>query len=478
MPVKNPARTCKVMRVRDRWLMILSVVLTCAVVALAGAKKEKSIESLQRDRKNTQAQIEKTTNQLAGTRNEANRQLQRLDDLQREISTQEGIIAAAREKSDSVKHAIQATDSRIDTMALQLRRLKEDYRNTLRRLQLNTSPVNNLVFVMSAKNANEGLSRVRYLQAYARWRRKKANAITAVRSDLDLQQQQLKALHAEQTHQVERLNLANRQLQTNREDTHRLVDSLGQRQSELMKALNDQKKRLQALQNSIDTRIAQQIEQQRKLEAEKKRKAEKQRREEQKRKEKERKERERKEKAEAKGKPGQKPAQPSKATPETKPTKRPTTKPAEKPDEGMAAPDRKIQGGFEANKGNLLFPVSGRYAVVRKFGRNPHPTLPGIMVENSGIDISVGAGTKARSVYGGTVSGIFKQDGYGTVVMVRHGSYITIYAGLADIAVRNGQEVTTGQTIGTIGSQGGNEYILHFELRNERTKLNPMQWIK
>lgn len=458
---------------KERLLLAIAIVLTCTVVAVAAAKKDKTIEKLQRDQKKTEAQIHQTANQLEGTRNETNRQLQRLDELQRKISNQEEIIAAARVKSDSVKHAISETDSRIDNMNLELVALKDDYKNTLRQLQLTTSPVNNLAFVLSAKSANECLSRVRYLQAYARWRRKKANAITNVRTDLNRQQQELKALHTEHHHQVERLNLANRQLQSNQADTHRLVDSLGRCQSELTKALNEQKKRLQALQNSIDTRIRQQIEQQRRQDEEKKRKEEKQRRENEK---KEKKKKEENNKSNTKKPESEKNTQPK---PATKPATKPVEKPAPtKPTQGTAAPDRTIQGGFEANKGNLLFPVSGRYSIVRTFGRNPHPSLPGIYIDNSGIDVSVTLGTKARAVYGGTVSGIFKQDGYGTVVMVRHGSYITIYAGLTDISVRNGQELKTGQTIGTIGAQSGQSAVLHFELRNERTKLNPMQWIK
>lgn len=434
-------------------LLAVSVVLTCTVVAFAAAKKDKTIEKLQRDQKNAEAQIEQTTSQLEGTRSEANRQLQRLDELQREITNQEEIISAAKVKSDSVRHAITNTDSRLGNIAVELQALKDDYKNTLRQLQLTTSPVNNLAFVLSAKSANECLSRIRYLQAYARWRRRKANAITDTRADLDQQQQELKALHAEQHHQVARLNLANQQLQSNQADTHRLVDSLGRRQSELKKALDEQKKRLMALQRSIDIRITQQI----KPEPAKKPTPTK----------------------EKTNKPGNKPGTEKPADkPANKPANKPAPKPAEKPAQATAAPDRTLQGGFAANKGNLLFPVAGRYSVVRKFGRNPHPYLRDVYIDNSGIDISVGPGTKARAVYGGTVSGIFRQEGYGTVVMVRHGSYITIYAGLSDIAVHNGQELTTGQTIGTVGAQSGESPTLHFELRNDRTKLNPMQWIK
>ena len=89
-------------------------------------------------------------------------------------------------------------------------------------------------------------------------------------------------------------------------------------------------------------------------------------------------------------------------------------------------------------------------------------------------------GTSARAVFAGKVSYIFKQDGFNSIVMVRHGRYITIYAGLATVAVKQGDSVKAGQTLGSIYSDpdDGNRTKLHFEIRNERQKLNPTQWVR
>ena len=64
--------------------------------------------------------------------------------------------------------------------------------------------------------------------------------------------------------------------------------------------------------------------------------------------------------------------------------------------------------------------------------------------------------------------------------MLRHGSYLTVYAGLASSDVRVGEKVTAGQSLGTIYSDptDSGRSILHFEVRNERAKLNPNQWVK
>ena len=127
-----------------------------------------------------------------------------------------------------------------------------------------------------------------------------------------------------------------------------------------------------------------------------------------------------------------------------------------------------------------MFPVSGRYKIVRQFGRQPHPTQRHVMTDNSGIDIEVPTGSTARAVFDGTVSAIFRQDGFHTIIMLRHGKYLTVYAGLATSAVRQGQKVKAGQQLGTIYSDpdDDNRTILHFEVRDERQKLNPTAWVR
>ena len=117
---------------------------------------------------------------------------------------------------------------------------------------------------------------------------------------------------------------------------------------------------------------------------------------------------------------------------------------------------------------------------MKGFGRQPHPELKHVETDNSGIDIEAPRGTSARAIFDGTVSAIFKQPGFNTIVMIRHGEYISIYAGLGTLSVKNGQKVTSGQAIGTIFTDPDNDNrsILHFEIRKERQKLNPTLWVR
>lgn len=134
-----------------------------------------------------------------------------------------------------------------------------------------------------------------------------------------------------------------------------------------------------------------------------------------------------------------------------------------------------MSGSFQSNKGRLLFPVNGKYRIIRGFGVQKHPELSHAETNNNGIDIEVSPNTKARAIFDGTVSAIFVQPGYNTIVMLRHGSYISIYAGLTGVAVRKGEKVKAGQILGTVASDvdNDNRAILHFEIRRERESSTP-----
>ena len=137
----------------------------------------------------------------------------------------------------------------------------------------------------------------------------------------------------------------------------------------------------------------------------------------------------------------------------------------------LSSADRAITGNFANNRGRLPMPLSGQ--IVSHFGQYNVAGMSNIRLNNDGINIKGSPGSAVRSVFMGEVSGVFMAGGM-SVVMIRHGIYITVYANLGSVGVSKGQKVGTGQTIGTVGRTG----ILQFQLRKETAKLNPEQWLR
>lgn len=140
-------------------------------------------------------------------------------------------------------------------------------------------------------------------------------------------------------------------------------------------------------------------------------------------------------------------------------------------DNNLTNADRAMTGSFANNRGRLPMPMTGK--IVTHFGQYNVAGMSNIRLNSNGINIKGAAGSPVRSVFMGEVSGIFNAGG-STIVMVRHGIYISVYCNLANVSVHRGQNVGTGQTLGTVNSTG----VLHFQLRKETAKLNPEQWIR
>jgi murein DD-endopeptidase MepM/ murein hydrolase activator NlpD len=115
-------------------------------------------------------------------------------------------------------------------------------------------------------------------------------------------------------------------------------------------------------------------------------------------------------------------------------------------------------------------------AIASKFGNQTHPVLKTV-TQNSGVDISVKVGTDVVAVAEGEVSLISFIPGYGNVLILNHyNGFRTVYAHLSDIQVVEAQRIREGDPIGkSVDSLAGS--ILHFEVWQEREKMDPESWL-
>jgi septal ring factor EnvC (AmiA/AmiB activator) len=132
---------------------------------------------------------------------------------------------------------------------------------------------------------------------------------------------------------------------------------------------------------------------------------------------------------------------------------------------------RALSDNFRNNRGKLPWPVRSG-AIVRKFGRQPHPTLRNIMTSNNGIDIQTLDAADVSAVFAGKVVAVQFIPGSNYLIIVQHGSYYTVYSNLDRAYVHKGDEVTLRQSLGKVS---GN--TVHFELWQNRSRENPSGWI-
>lgn len=136
----------------------------------------------------------------------------------------------------------------------------------------------------------------------------------------------------------------------------------------------------------------------------------------------------------------------------------------------------KLTGAFTANKGKLPWPVA-KGVVLRYFGKQEHPSLKRVYIQNNGIDINAEAGAKVSAVFKGQVTGVQTIGSFGTVVIIQHGQYYTVYSNLSRAYVKKGESIKMGQELGRLLIDDEGQSSLHFEIWNKKKKINPIYWI-
>ena len=119
----------------------------------------------------------------------------------------------------------------------------------------------------------------------------------------------------------------------------------------------------------------------------------------------------------------------------------------------------------------FINPTSG--SISSRFGSRTSGT-------HTGLDICGPTGTPIRAAASGTVSYVnYSNVSYGNCIKISHGNGVeTLYAHLSNIYVVEGQGVSAGELIGTMGSTGNSTGPhLHLEIRSNGSALNPEYYI-
>lgn len=427
----------------------LLLLLLAACLSLTSlAQTNKKIEDLKSQRGQLQEQIKRSESLLLSTQKDVKSQLGDLALINSQLEERRKYIRAMELEMGALDADILKQEKQLKQLQADLKQKQQKYAQSVRYLRKNRSIEERLMFIFSAEDLNQMYRRLRYVTQYADYQRLQGNQLKQKHAEVETKRKQLLATREEKTLLLAQREEERSQIETKEKQQRALVNQLQKRQRNLQAELKKQRQQSQRLNAQIDKLIEQEIAaaKRRAAEEERKRKAAAQ-------------------KAAAGKKKGE-------ATPAS------STKKGGKEVPMMAeyTGDRQLSGVFEKNKGRLPMPITGSYAIVSRFGQYAVAGLKNVKLDNKGIDIKGQKGAQARSIFDGEVSAVFQFGGY-TNVLVRHGSYISVYCNLASTTVKQGQKLKTHDPIGTVATDASGNTILHFQLRKETTKLNPEQWL-
>lgn len=432
-----------------------------------------SIKGLQNQRQKIQQNIREQERRLRSNERDVKQRLQNLMMLNTEIANKRKTIDTISRDIHQLEGNIVQLNQELDTLQKQLDDRKQKYIKSMRYMHRNRSIQSQLTFIFSAKNFSQMYRRLRFVREYASFQKAQGEEVKSKQRQVTAKREELTATKKKKDALLYRGVQERRQLEGQQVEQQGMVKTLQKQQKTIQSIIEQQRKKDAALNAEIDRLIAIEVAKAKaRAEAEARRKAEEARRreaEEARRREQEL-ARKTESKAESKG-------EKSTAKAERRKAERRKTESAEvkKPREEVytiSSEDRRLSSNFESNRGRLPMPITGPYRIVSHFGQYNVEGLHNVRLDNKGINIKGQSGAQARSIFDGEVCYVFTLGG-SMGVMVRHGSYISIYCNLSSVSVSRGQHVSTRQVLGTVGA----EHILQFQLRKEINKLNPEVWL-
>lgn len=396
---------------------IILLLATLAILPLFGQE----IDQLKQQKARLEKEIAFTQQQMKDVQQKRTLTANELATLKRQLQIRESLIQNMNTQVRVYDRQIAESRMVINTLERDMERLKKEYADMLVHTYKNNNNYSNLLFVFSSKSFNDAYKRMQYLRAYTDYRMQQASLI---RKTLDALDHEVKGIeerkNAQRTllkaEQAERSSLARDQQQVNKK-----IDQFRSQENEYKRQLTRKQKEADHLNKQIERMITEAT---------------------------------RKAREAAAGT-----ATTGKSVPALTP-------------EAMA-----LSNSFSANKGKLPWPVE-RGTIVRNFGTNPHPALPGITMNNNGVDIATTKEAEVRAIFAGKVTNTFYHPTFNRGVIINHGEYFTVYLNMKEVTVKENYQVTTKQVIGKAYSdtkESGSE--VHLEIWKGTTLLNPSLWL-
>ncbi|MCU0429067.1 MAG: peptidoglycan DD-metalloendopeptidase family protein [Cytophagaceae bacterium] len=409
------------------------------LLCLSAWAQKKSRAQLEKEKRENQRRIEEANKILLETKNKKKASLGQLQALKQKIKVRNEYIQLISEEVEVLEEEISRTQSKINFQQSRIDSLKREYADMVVAANRISNGMDRLVYIFSSESIAQMTNRIKYFQHYSENRKKQLAEIEKAKLELVRQQENLQLRLKEKNDLLGVKTEETKLLDKEKEEQRKTIASLSQQEKKLRSELALRKESSKKLDKLISDLIA--IEREKAIRAAKRAA-------------------ERKKAAQQK----------STSTPKTNKEKEPEYKLELTPEA------QSLSNSFAENKGKLPWPVL-KGSIVLGFGKQPHPSLKNVYIDNLGVDIQTSKNENVRAVFHGKVITVAEVPGLNKVVMIQHGEFFTVYAKLKSVSVKNGEEVTSKQTIGVLYTDSDDDTVLQFQIWKNNTKLDPEDWL-
>jgi septal ring factor EnvC (AmiA/AmiB activator) len=403
---------------------------------------QKTKAQLEKEKEENLKKIQEASRILQETKSKKEATLGQLSALNQQINARNALINAITKEIELLDQDILETKDFIAALESDIEVLKEEYAEMIYTASKFNNYYDKLTFIFASESFNQMLQRIKYFRQYSQARKNQVEVIQKVKASLAKQKRKLELKKKEKQTLIENKTTETRNLEELKVQQNEVVKELSNKEKQLIKELEERKKSIRKLEKLITDLIREEREKAERAAA----KAAKEAKE--------------KEDKEAKGKTNS-PNTSSKST---------TTAPKKTPEVNT------LSSSFAGNMAKLPWPVV-HGNISHRFGKQPHPVLKGVYVENLGIDIQTTKNEQVRSVFKGKVIAVAEVPGMNYVVMVQHGEYFSVYAKLKTVFVKTGQDVEAKTPLGVVYTDKNEVSELQFQIWKNNEKLDPEKWL-
>ncbi len=405
------------------WLAILGFLL------LGATLQAQNVKGLESKKSKLYKEIKLSTQLLKETRNAQETSVNELKLLKEQLKSREELLSTLTEQLENVQSNIVELDEDIKEKEDELEAQKQEYAKLIRYAYKNRTKQSMLWFLFSAQSFNDAYKRIQYIRQYNNYRiqqvaliKEQQDTIAIKIAELELEKNKKADILQEETE-------ARNQIVQEKQEKDLILYELKQKEQKLNDEIETKKVAIESLEREIRSIIKANL--------------------------------------------AKKNETPPKSTSKTA-----TAAKKKSPDVALSkTPEvKKLSANFSQNKGKLPWPVE-EGIITGRFGKHRHSEASNVQVENPGIDIATKKGSKVRVVFEGVVTNILYNPIFKSAVIVKHGTFFSVYSNLENVTVAKGDQVNSKQVIGEASTNQNGKTEVHFEVWEETNKLNPSRWL-
>ncbi len=373
-------------------------------------------KELEEQREELQEQVDQIRKLLSQTRSVEKNELEELSELNLQKNAQVKLVKAFNAESKSLNREISSNEKEIKALANELKTLKEDYAEMIYKSYKSKSQNSRIMFLLSSANFHQAYKRLQYMKQYTDFRKAQGTQISIKSDKLLVLNDTLSIRKKEKDALAKESKVVQQEIEKRKQQQEVVVAKVKKQEKKYISQIKKKQREERKIDKKIERIIRDAI---------------------------------------AKSNKGSG---------------------GKSSGFSMTAEAKLLAKKFEDNKGKLPWPLE-KGVVSRRYGKQNHPTLPGITIESNGVHIRTDRDSKARAIFNGTILQIQSVSGK-KAIYIRHGNYITLYNNLETVTVKKGDKVATKQVIGKVYTDKiSKKTTLKFQIWKNDTRLNPASWI-